>query len=154
MSQPKKRFGRSRESLEADHKYAITEEDRQLTELAAQNLPRNRHAEAFTKAATREPAGSTAASDNHPAQSDTQETAATAQRKKSSVRRELKKTGTPQPTPLWYKVIMIGLMLVGLLWIILFYLVGTIPVPGIGQWNLAIGLAFMMTGLIMTTRWR
>ena len=60
-----------------------------------------------------------------------------------------------RPTPLWYKVIMIGLMIVGLLWIITFYLFqGVVPIPGIGQWNLFIGLGFMLSGLIMTTRWR
>ncbi|PZP31728.1 MAG: septation inhibitor protein [Kocuria rhizophila] len=65
------------------------------------------------------------------------------------------RTGDPQPTPLWYKVIMIGLMIVGLLWIIVYYLFqGTLPIPGINVWNLIIGLVFMMTGLIMTTRWR
>lgn len=60
-----------------------------------------------------------------------------------------------QPTPTWYKVIMVGLMIVALLWIISYYLFqGLIPIPGIGVWNLVIGLAFMLTGLIMTTRWR
>ncbi|WP_165860374.1 cell division protein CrgA [Kocuria tytonicola] len=60
-----------------------------------------------------------------------------------------------QPTPLWYKIVMIGLMIVGLLWIITFYLFqGVVPIPGIGQWNLFIGLGFMLAGLIMTTRWR
>ncbi|WP_262925649.1 cell division protein CrgA [Kocuria atrinae] len=50
---------------------------------------------------------------------------------------------------------MIGLMIVGLLWIIVYYLFqGTLPIPGINVWNLIIGLVFMMTGLIMTTRWR
>ncbi|MDO4257300.1 MAG: cell division protein CrgA [Kocuria sp.] len=60
-----------------------------------------------------------------------------------------------QPTPTWYKVIMVGLMIVALLWIISYYLFqGLIPIPGIGVWNLVIGLGFMLTGLIMTTRWR
>ncbi|WHF20942.1 cell division protein CrgA [Kocuria rhizophila] len=28
------------------------------------------------------------------------------------------------------------------------------PIPGIGEWNLFIGLGFMLAGLIMTTQWR
>ncbi|GED00126.1 hypothetical protein KVA01_22800 [Kocuria varians] len=65
------------------------------------------------------------------------------------------RAGDYQPTPTWYKVIMVGLMIVALLWIISYYLFqGLIPIPGIGVWNLVIGLAFMLTGLIMTTRWR
>lgn len=159
MSQSKKRFGRSRETVEDDRKYAITDEDRQLTELAEQNLPRNRHAEAFTRSATRSGSGSTSATaetTDAPADvDDAQETAAPKRRKKSAARRELKKSGEPQPTPLWYKVVMIGLMIAGLLWIIVYYLFqGILPIPGIEVWNLVIGLGFMMTGLVMTTRWR
>ena len=60
-----------------------------------------------------------------------------------------------RPTPMWFKVIMIGLMIVGLLWIIAYYLFqGLVPIPGIGEWNLFIGLGFMLAGLIMTTQWR
>ncbi|MFI7583824.1 cell division protein CrgA [Kocuria sp. M1N1S27] len=61
----------------------------------------------------------------------------------------------PAPTPTWYKVIMLGLLVVGLLWLIVYYLFqGAYPVPGIGTWNIGVGLALMMAGLIMTTRWR
>lgn len=150
MSQPKKRFGKSRESLESNQKYAITDEDRQLTELAAQNLPRNRHAEAFEKSVARDNAGSTSATADGTEELE-------GEKNKKALRKAAKRdrTGEPQPTPMWYKVVMIGLMIVGLLWIIIYYLFqGTLPIPGINVWNLIIGLAFMMTGLIMTTRWR
>lgn len=148
MSQPKKRFGKSRESLESDQKYAITDKDRQLTELAAQNLPRNRHAEAFQKTVAN--GGSTSATADGVPELD-------GPKNKKALRKAARRdrTGEPQPTPMWYKVVMIGFMIVGLLWIITYYLFqGTLPIPGINVWNLVIGLAFMMTGLIMTTRWR
>jgi hypothetical protein len=59
------------------------------------------------------------------------------------------------PTPTWYKVIMLGLMVAGLLWLIVYYLFqGAYPVPGLGTWNIAVGLVLMMAGLVMTTRWR
>lgn len=150
MSQPKKRFGKSRESLESNQKYAITDEDRQLTELAAQNLPRNRHAEAFEKSVARDNGGSTSATADGTDELE-------GEKNKKALRKATKRdrTGEPQPTPMWYKVVMIGLMIVGLLWIIVYYLFqGTLPIPGINVWNLIIGLVFMMTGLIMTTRWR
>ncbi|MEX3510390.1 hypothetical protein CKW39_13255 [Kocuria sp. WRN011] len=150
MSQPKKRFGKSRESLESNQKYAITDEDRQLTELAAQNLPRNRHAEAFEKSVARDNGGSTSATADGTDELE-------GEKNKKALRKAAKRdrTGEPQPTPMWYKVVMIGLMIVGLLWIIVYYLFqGTLPIPGINVWNLIIGLVFMMTGLIMTTRWR
>lgn len=62
---------------------------------------------------------------------------------------------THEPTPTWYKAIMLGLLLAGLLWLIVYYLFqGAYPVPGIGAWNIGAGLALMMVGLVMTTRWR
>ena len=71
---------------------------------------------------------------------------------------ERSRHGSPEthaPTPTWYKVIMLGLLVAGLLWLIVYYLFqGTYPVPGIGTWNIGVGLALMMIGLIMTTKWR
>ena len=58
-------------------------------------------------------------------------------------------------TPVWYKVIMFGLMIFGLAWLILWYLLDfSYPIPGIGYWNVGIGIGLMMIGLLMTTRWR
>ena len=59
------------------------------------------------------------------------------------------------PTPVWYQVIMFGLIVIGLAWLILWYLLDfTYPIPGIGYWNVGIGIGLMMIGLLMTTRWR
>lgn len=63
--------------------------------------------------------------------------------------------GDAAPNPVWFKPIMLGLMLVGLVWVLVFYLSGTqFPVPGIGAWNLAIGFGIAFIGFLMTTRWR
>lgn len=71
---------------------------------------------------------------------------------------ERSRHGAPQthaPTPTWYKAIMLGLLLLGLVWLIVYYLFqGAFPLPGIGTWNIGVGLGFMMAGLIMTTKWR
>ena len=71
---------------------------------------------------------------------------------------ERSRHGSPEahaPTPTWSKAIMLGLLVVGLLWLIVYYLFqGTYPVPGIGTWNIGVGLALMMVVLIMTTKWR
>ncbi|ALB04156.1 cell division protein CrgA [Kocuria palustris] len=59
------------------------------------------------------------------------------------------------PTPVWYQVIMFGLIVIGLAWLILWYLLDfSYPIPGIGYWNVGIGIGLMMVGLLMTTRWR
>lgn len=59
------------------------------------------------------------------------------------------------PNPVWFKPIMIGLMVVGLVWVIVFYLSGqSFPIPDIGAWNLVIGFGIAFVGFLMTTRWR
>ncbi|MCC2032816.1 cell division protein CrgA [Microbacterium allomyrinae] len=63
--------------------------------------------------------------------------------------------GEAAPNPVWFKPIMIGLMLIGLIWILVFYLSGMqYPIPGIDAWNLVIGFGIAFVGFLMTTRWR
>lgn len=63
--------------------------------------------------------------------------------------------GESAPNPVWFKPIMIGLMLVGLIWVLIFYLSNmTYPIPGLGPWNLVIGFGIAFIGFLMTTRWR
>jgi hypothetical protein len=57
--------------------------------------------------------------------------------------------------PTWFVPVMVGLLVLGLIWVVTFYVTqGSFPVPGIGYWNLAVGFALMLAGFIMTTRWR
>lgn len=64
---------------------------------------------------------------------------------------------TGSPTPRWYLVIMFGLMLAGLAWLVLYYLVGE-DIPWMREmqtWqNFAIGFGLAVVGLLMTMRWR
>lgn len=55
-----------------------------------------------------------------------------------------------------YLVVMFGLMLLGLAWIVVNYLAGHKIdfLAELGNWNFAIGFALMITGLLMTMRWR
>lgn len=63
--------------------------------------------------------------------------------------------GEAAPNPVWFKPIMLGLMVLGLLWVIVFYLSNqAIPIPGIAGWNLVIGFGIAFVGFLMTTRWR
>lgn len=59
-------------------------------------------------------------------------------------------------TPMWYKVLMFAIMIIGLTWLVVYYLAGDqIPfMLELGPWNYLIGFAFMVIGLLMTMGWR
>jgi hypothetical protein len=66
-----------------------------------------------------------------------------------------RRDGEAAPNPVWFKPVMLGLMLIGLAWVLVFYLSGmNWPIPGIGPWNLVIGFGIAFVGFLMTTRWR
>lgn len=65
------------------------------------------------------------------------------------------RTGEQAPNAVWFKPVMFGFMLLGLIWIIVFYVSNnTLPIPGIGAGNILIGFGIMFVGFLMTTRWR
>nr|WP_284711242.1 cell division protein CrgA [Brevibacterium sp. XM4083] len=62
---------------------------------------------------------------------------------------------TIKPNPRWFLPVLIGLLLIGLIWLVTFYITqGAFPVEAWGNWNILIGFAFFVAGLIMSTRWR
>lgn len=65
------------------------------------------------------------------------------------------RSGDDAPNPVWFKPIMFGLMLVGLGWIVVYYVSGsTLPVPQLGNGNILVGFGILFVGFLMTTRWR
>jgi hypothetical protein len=64
------------------------------------------------------------------------------------------------PSPAWYPILMAVVLLLGLAYLVTYYLTqsGTdpnIPVMGdIGAWNFAVGFGVMLLGLVMAVRWR
>lgn len=65
------------------------------------------------------------------------------------------RSGEQGPNPVWFKPVMFGFMLIGLVWIIVFYVSNqAVPIPGIGSLNILIGFGIMFIGFLMTTRWR
>jgi hypothetical protein len=77
-------------------------------------------------------------------------------RKKPKAPREPRAPKPETGNPRWLVPTMLGLMLVGLAWIVLFYLSGSaqLPIPPLGAWNLAVGFAFIIAGFALTTRWK
>ena len=59
-------------------------------------------------------------------------------------------------TDIWdFMIANVGLMIVGLIWIVTFYLTrGEFPVQPWGNWNLAAGFGLIIAGFLMTTNWR
>lgn len=60
------------------------------------------------------------------------------------------------PTNPVYVALMLGLMGVGLIWLVVNYLAGpSIPfMLALGSWNFLIGFSLIVIGLLMTMRWR
>jgi hypothetical protein len=56
----------------------------------------------------------------------------------------------------WVAPTMVTLLLIGLIWIVLYYVAsGTIGfIDDLGAWNVLIGFAFIFGGLMVATRWR
>ncbi|HYN30765.1 MAG TPA: cell division protein CrgA [Dermatophilaceae bacterium] len=62
----------------------------------------------------------------------------------------------PAVNPRWWVPVMLGLMGLGLVWVVTFYISGLAqwPVPALGRWNLGVGFGLVLVGFGMTTRWR
>ncbi|MGY0502451.1 cell division protein CrgA [Nocardia sp. FBN12] len=85
---------------------------------------------------------------------------------KSKVRKKADYTPSPAnrtavkvkagPSPVWYVAIMLGFMLAGLVWLIVYYLAAEHIgfMNDLNAWNFLIGFGLMVVGLVMTMRWR
>jgi Cell division protein CrgA len=61
-----------------------------------------------------------------------------------------------EPSPRWFAPVMVGLMVLGLLWIVVYYVAGQNIgfMNALGAKNFLIGFGAMVIGLIMSMRWR
>lgn len=64
------------------------------------------------------------------------------------------------PSPTWYPITMAAVLILGLAYLVVYYLTdsGTSPRVGfmaaLGAWNFAVGFGVMLLGLIMAVKWR
>ena len=65
------------------------------------------------------------------------------------------------PNPVWFKPVMFGFMLLGLAWIVIYYISGSqlplgkmFPEVDIDAWNIVVGFGLLMVGFGMSTRWK
>lgn len=80
---------------------------------------------------------------------------------KSPIRR--KRAFTPPPakapakvgSPVWLAPLMVACFVIGLIWIVVYYLSGTLyPIPGIDWGNMVISLVLIIAGFGLATRWK
>lgn len=58
-------------------------------------------------------------------------------------------------SPAWWVPTFVTLLILGLVWLMVYYISGAkFPIPGIGAWNMGVGIGLMLVGFIMTLRWR
>ena len=60
------------------------------------------------------------------------------------------------PSPSWYPIVMSAVLLLGLAYLVVYYLASSKIgfMNSLGPWNFAIGFGVMLLGLIMAVRWR
>ncbi|MBH5335979.1 cell division protein CrgA [Streptomyces pactum] len=55
----------------------------------------------------------------------------------------------------WVAPLMLALFLIGLAWIVLFYVTETkLPIESIGNWNIVVGFGFIAAGFVVSTQWK
>jgi Cell division protein CrgA len=58
-------------------------------------------------------------------------------------------------SPPWVAPLMLGCFLIGIIWLVLFYVTGgSLPIKAITNWNLLIGFGFIICGFMISTQWR
>jgi sterol desaturase/sphingolipid hydroxylase (fatty acid hydroxylase superfamily) len=67
-----------------------------------------------------------------------------------------KRSAKSKPSPRWVLPAMLGCLIIGLIWIALYYITGgTMPgLSALGAWNLAGGFTLIVAGVVLATQWR
>ena len=80
--------------------------------------------------------------------------------KKPKAPKAVPTTSEDSPNPAWFKPVMFGFMLLGLAWIITYYVtsaqfpLGASTPWNLENWNILIGFGIAMVGFMMSTRWK
>lgn len=75
-------------------------------------------------------------------------------RQEESTKRVEESIKGTKSNPRWFVPLFCTLMVIGLIWVVAYYLTSTYPIPNIGAWNLLIGFVIIMIGFLMTMWWR
>lgn len=62
---------------------------------------------------------------------------------------------TQQPSPTWVPVLAVSLVILGIAWLVSYYLTeGIFPIEAWGLWNLGAGFGCLVVSLLVLSRWR
>ena len=79
------------------------------------------------------------------------------QRQEENTKRVEDTIKSTKANPRWFVPLFVTLMLLGLIWIVVYYISSTrgnvYPIPRIGNWNLAVGFGILLVGFLMTMWW-
>jgi Cell division protein CrgA len=65
------------------------------------------------------------------------------------------KKEVPTASPRWLVPVMLGSFILGLLWIVAYYIAPGMPVlSALDQWNMVVGFGLIMVGFGLSTKWR
>ena len=60
-----------------------------------------------------------------------------------------------KPSPVWFGPLVLGLMLVGVVWLVIYYVTqGDKPMGSLDAWNVMVGFGFIAGGFGLATQWR
>jgi uncharacterized membrane protein len=60
-----------------------------------------------------------------------------------------------QPSPAWFGVLVLGTMIIGVAWLVTYYVSGgTWPVAKFSSFNVIIGFVWIAAGFALATQWR
>jgi hypothetical protein len=66
-----------------------------------------------------------------------------------------KRSASKKVSPRWLVPAMLTCLLLGLAWIAVFYVTqGSLPIGALADWNLVVGFAFIIVGVVRSTKWR
>ena len=74
-------------------------------------------------------------------------------RQEDQTKRVEKAIGETHANPRWFVPAFSFLLILGLLWVVVYYITGLYPIPAVGAWNLAIGAGISFIGFIMLMWW-
>ena len=66
-----------------------------------------------------------------------------------------KRSPKKQVSPPWVAPLMLGCGLIGIVWLVLFYVTnGSLPISAIGNGNLLVGFGFIVVAFMTATQWK